>query len=114
MDGANTQMTQMEIQAFNEPFMAYEGRQSGSNVRSLLQKLATHNVTYSEDEGKQIKFNGSAFTQANLSATKAKVGAGSTYKVSFAYHEDNSGLIVDIITDPVVHVQGGAGAGAGE
>lgn len=99
------QMSQMDIQAFNEPFMAYEGRQSGSNVRSLLQKLATHNVTYSEDPDKQIQFNGSAFTQANLSATKAAVGVGSTYTVSFEYHTDNSGLILNIVTTPAVAVQ---------
>ena len=101
----STQMSQMEISAFNEPFLAFEGRQSGSNVRSLLQKVATHNVTYAEDTDKQIQINGTVLTQDKLSSTKSKVGVGSTYTVSFEYHKDNSGLILNIVTNPAVAVQ---------
>jgi len=93
----STQMSQMEIQAFNEPFMAFEGKQSGSNVRSLLQKLATHNQTYSEDTTKQIGLSDkdSKLTMANLSATKSKVNVGTSYVVSFGY-DSNSGMINNI------------------
>lgn len=91
----STQMSQMEISAFNEPFMAFEGKQSGSNVRSLLQKLATHNQTYTDDNTKQIKLGGSAFIMNQLSATKSRVNVGTTYTVSFDY-DNGSGMINNI------------------
>lgn len=103
--GASTKMSQMAIDQFNSEFTNYEGRQSGSNIRSLLQTIATHNVTYAGDTDKQVQFNGTVLTQNQLSATKAAVGVGSTYTVSFQYHTDNSGLILNIVTSPVVAVQ---------
>ena len=88
------QISQMEIQAFNEPFLAFEGKQSGSNVRSLLQKVATHNATYSEDETKQVKVNSSELKMNGVSEARGKVSVGSTYTVEFTYAD--SGLINDI------------------
>lgn len=105
----STQMSQMEIQAFNEPFMAFEGKQSGSNVRSLIQKIGTHNTTYADDDEKQIKLTITAtgykgetavteqkISMNDVSVIKSGIGAGSSYKVVLVYHDDNSGLLEEI------------------
>lgn len=107
-DQGSQQMSSMEIDAFNSTFTAFEGRQTGSNVRTLIQKISTHNVTYQGDEGKQVTFNGAALNTTNVSTTRAAVGVGTTYTVSFEYNAE-SGLITNVVTDPVVTPTGGSG-----
>ena len=94
--GAGNKISQMEIEQFNSSFTPYEGKQAGSNIRSLLQTMATHNQTYTGDTSKQIKLNNSDFVMSQLSKTKASVNVGTTYTVEFGY-DGGSGMINNII-----------------
>ena len=98
------QMSKMEIEEFNNLFLKYEGRQTGTNVKTLLQKTAMHNVTCSDTPYKQVTLNGGLITTNELAATVETVRNNSSYVVSFEYHRDNSGLIVNILTSPQISV----------
>ena len=93
----NIQMSQMDIQAFNEPFMPFDGRQSASNIKTLLQKIATHNATYAGDTEKIITVNSKSLTSSNVSATKNKVGVAETYTVTMEYSDVLPGLVHNIV-----------------
>ena len=47
-----TDMNTQEIQAFNSNFTAYEGKQTGSQVKALIQKLIANAKTYTEEPAK--------------------------------------------------------------
>lgn len=47
---AGSQISATEIQAFNQTWEMYEGPQSGSNVRTLISKLASNATTNAEEE----------------------------------------------------------------
>lgn len=88
-------MAQQEIDAFNSTFTAYEGKQTGSQTKALLSKIATHNSTNSDDVGRQVKvtIDGTALdaiTQTGLSGAKAKVSSGSAYDVAFTYDGESN------------------------
>lgn len=44
-----SQMEEVEIENFNKEFSAYEGKQTGSQVKSLLSRLITNANTYEDD-----------------------------------------------------------------
>ena len=50
ISGAVTQISQQEIDAFNQPWEMYEGRQSGANVRALISKLNSNATENAEEE----------------------------------------------------------------
>ena len=45
-------MTTSEIEAFNNQFLSYDGKQSGSNVKALIGRLIANANTYKEEYGK--------------------------------------------------------------
>lgn len=121
-------MTDAEISTYNAKFDKYEGTQTGSTVRAMLDTIRTHNSMNAEDTSKQIVVNGGATTgtvtdvakgsenttndvqegttAANLTTIKGNIKSGSRYKVSFGY--STSGLIKFInITDPSAKPAGG-------
>jgi len=73
-----TDMNTQEIQAFNSNFTAYEGKQTGSQVKALIQKLVANARTYSEEPAKiptVLYFKSpNDKTKANTWATNAKGG----------------------------------------
>lgn len=107
------QLTEMEINAFNSNFTSYEGKRTGSQVRSLLTKISTHNVNYSEDVGKQVKFNGGIIDTTNVSATKNLVSLGTSYKVELEM-DATTGLVTNIKTTPEVKPTAASGSSSAE
>ena len=106
-------MTDAEISTYNAKFDKYEGTQTGSTVRAMLDTIRTHNSMNSEDASKQIVVNGDGTalataaaqdcadvdstgdaqtaTAANLTTLKATINSGSRYRISFGY--STTGLI---------------------
>ena len=52
-------MVTIELQAFNSNFTSYEGEQTGSQVKALIQKLIANAKTYTEEPKKipRVKYN---------------------------------------------------------
>ena len=47
-----TSMSTQEIEAFNNQFLSYDGKQSGSNVKALIGRLIANANTYKEEPNK--------------------------------------------------------------
>ena len=103
-DGAN--LSEQEIETYNQPFQAYEGTKSGTQVKALLDKVRTHNLNNPDDESRHIIAQASdatgvtaaptkLVTPAEINTLKATVRAGKTYTVTLGY-DTNSGLIVAV------------------
>ena len=67
-----TSMSTQEIEAFNNQFLSYDGKQSGSNIKALIGKLVANGNTYKEEPDKvptldspDKKFNSSGTTIEN-------------------------------------------------
>jgi len=96
-------MSQQEITAYNSEFIKYEGTQSGSNVKALLQTVRTHNIVNKDDTSKQIVVNKGGSSsgdvtdtqngtdQSNISNYLGNTNAGTQYNVTFDY--SSTGLI---------------------
>ena len=79
------QMSQFEIQSYNERFEQYCGTQvRGANVNALINAVNTHNNT-EEDESRQISLQG----------VTENAATGKTYNVEVTDHT-TSGLISEI------------------
>ena len=97
-------MSEVEITQFNTQFTQYEGRQSGSTVRALLQKVISNNLNADDDDKKVEVKDSAGTTLVGTSTTDMpgtdKVSTSGYYEVSFTYGSSgssNAGL-VDVIT----------------
>ena len=101
----NNAMSEVDISSFNQKFLQYTGTNvRGAQVNSLLNQIQTNNVTYQDDESRQVtvsvtatKWNGTEKPSGDLvgkSFTKANTGA--TYKVD--YTTDSKTGLIDTIT----------------
>ena len=97
-ESAGTRMDEMTISTTNARFTPYEGKRTGSNIRALIDAIATYNLN--ADPTAQVQFNGAACTNAESSALKAKTSTGKQYTVTFEY--ETGGLIKNVKTDPVI------------
>lgn len=98
-------MSQQEITAYNSTFVKYEGTQSGSNVKALLQTVGSHNSANKDDNSKQVKVfdkgtprkkdSDKGSQAAELSTMSGNIKAGYKYKVTFGY--SSYGLINTIL-----------------
>lgn len=81
-----TDMNTQEIQAFNSNFTTYEGKQTGSQVKALLQKLIANAKTYTEEPAKvptlQYVTSNNDKTKANVWNTNASGGAITSVRVN--------------------------------
>lgn len=98
-------MTQAEVQAFNERFTKYEGKQKGSSVRTLIQEVIASNGTEENQDAKRlIKVESSKNSSLGVSVegteVKGTANIKSTvlYTVSFAYATD--GRVTTITIEP--------------
>ncbi len=105
----SSSVSEQERDAYNQPFLAYEGTRSGTQVRALCEKVRSHNQDYPDDVSRHIKLvyqdSGSltlpttvsteAVTTQAISDVKAKIKTGNTYTVSLSY-DSNSGYVVGI------------------
>lgn len=103
-DGAD--MSAKQIRTYNQEFTMYEGRQSGSQVRSLLDVISTHNRTQGQDDPSRVinvvegqatdptpaPTAEDASTTANsaINTLKGTILSGRTYTVTFGYDADSS------------------------
>ncbi len=100
----STNMSADEIAASNAKFSKYEGLQTGSTVRTMLDTIRTHNLSEADDDSKKICVHTGAATDpadatskteaTEIATQKGNVKAGVRYKVSFGY--TSTGLIKDI------------------
>lgn len=98
-----------KIEAYNSPFEQYGQTQSGTNVRTLCDKVRSHNNANIDDPSTQIQLlsgdasnvttapdeNTKGISAAEINTLRATVKAGKTYTVTFGY-DANSGLIVAV------------------
>ena len=99
-------MSADQIRTYNQEFTMYEGRQSGSQVRSLLDVISTHNRTQGQDDPSRVinvvegqatdptpaPTAEDASTTANsaINTLKGTILSGRTYTVTFGYDADSS------------------------
>ena len=102
-------MSDVEITQFNSKFTQYQGKQSGNNVRTLIQDVISNNVTQ-DDASRQIQVyytGGSATNKLILDKTSASVAqddmdaitTAGTYTVKIEYGTSgsaNAGLVTKI------------------
>ena len=96
-----------QIEAFNSQFDIYQGEQSGTNVKTLLDKIRSHNLTSAEDETRQIGVVESAasvtdvsqsrgvLSASDINSIKSGIRAGATYTVTFSY-DAKSGYLIQV------------------
>ena len=93
-------MTKQERDAFNGQFERYEGRQNGSNIRTLISAVNTNNLYYgTENTEKLVTINEEYSTSEQLTSYRSKINTAKHYNVVLSYNE-TTGLINAItITD---------------
>ena len=103
-DGADISADQ--IRTYNQEFTMYDGRQSGSQVRQLLDRVSNHNRTQGQDDPSRVinvvegqatdptpaPTAEDASTTANsaINTLKGTILSGRTYTVTFGYDADSS------------------------
>ena len=88
-------MSEVEMEAFNQRFMQYEGEQSGTTVRALLQAVISNNVGET-DENRKIEVSGDiTLTKEDTKVPTEDVNTGSMYNVQMQYNDE--GIISQII-----------------
>ena len=87
-------LSSQEISSYNSQFESYEGRQKGTNVKTLLNLISKNNIDY-KDRKITVSFTGEAngtpsdITDSLLSTT---VKSSTTFKVVYTYN-GHDGLI---------------------
>lgn len=112
MDQGGQQFDEMTKTSFNSPFENYSGKRTGSDVRALINRVNSSNLTaasegtYGEQgiklildasgssTGKEIVVDGTVDGYSSIKATQARnaVNTGKTFYVSLGY-DNNTGLI---------------------
>ena len=102
-------MSQQEIDTYNQDFLIYEGVRNGTQVKQLCQSIRSHNTKNQADPSKQIiLMNGTApdpnpaptqtgasgTTTAEINTIKNSILSGRQYTVSLGY--DSSGRITTV------------------
>lgn len=65
-----TSLSTQEIDAFNNQFVSYEQKQTGSNVKALIGRLIANAKTYTEEAAKVPKVTYTASTDSNANVDK--------------------------------------------
>ena len=94
-------MSEVEITQFNTQFTQYEGKQSGTTVRSLLQKVISSNLNQDSNDRKvTVDLSGTQIVGKDTTAVPSnQITTGTNYTVSFTYGSSgsaNAGLITKI------------------
>ena len=84
-------MSEVEITEFNTQFTQYQGTQSGTSVRSLLQKVVSSNLN-DNNEGKEVEVAGAVTIGTTDNDPQIEqISTGKRYTVTFEYNDQ--GLI---------------------
>ena len=103
----NINLSQNEVQNFNEPFLQYAGENiTGTNVMALCDKVKAHNLANTEDKTRMVHIRASEAKDPEAADdddgklqeptnVKKQIRAGYNYKVTVGYDKD-TGLITNI------------------
>ena len=84
-------MSEVEITEFNTQFTQYQGTQSGTSVRYLLQKVVSSNLN-DNNEGKEVTVTGDVdIAPTDNDPQIETISTGKRYTVTFEYNDQ--GLI---------------------
>ena len=89
----NSGMSEAESSSFNNKFLKYEGTQTGSVVKSLINEVI---VTNSQGE-RQVKFKGAGNTTETTTPTTSGVDTKKSYSVKLTY---SNGVVSSIEVTP--------------
>ena len=93
---ANADLSATEITSFNSTFEAYEGKQKGTAVRTLITAVKSSN---DKNKDRLISINGAESEYAtatyNSFSDQTNIKSNKTYNVSFHYNATN-GLIDNV------------------
>ena len=112
---SGTDMTQQQVDTYNQTFLNYEGTQRGSVVKTMCNTIASHNRTAADlSERVAVIYGGttadikaSALTEDNTSPTSittirdSSVKSGVSYKITFGY-DDATGKITAVYINEAV------------
>ena len=94
-------MSDVEITQFNAQFTQYQGTQSGTSVRALLQEVLSNNMTQ-DDDNRKVEVSLDDKTIMTKSASSAPINSittGGSYSVTCNYGTSgaaNAGLVTSI------------------
>ena len=92
-------MSDVEITQFNAQFTQYQGTQSGTSVRALLQEVLSNNMTQDDDDRK-VSVTGAVTMDKNASSAPINsITTGGSYTVTCNYGTSgaaNAGLVTSI------------------
>ena len=110
----NINMNAQEVQAYNSPFLQYEGIINGSNARTLCNTIVQHNNTAPDSSQFVTVLGPAANTDASsttsngatdgqtasafnttINTLKNQLRAGNMYEITFGY-DPNTGYIVAV------------------
>ena len=87
-------MSEVEMSTFNSKFTQYEGVQSGTTVKSLLQTILSNNMV-GTDENRKVEVSGVVtMTKDDTEAPTGEINSGSRYNVEIQYNE---GLVSEVV-----------------
>lgn len=104
-----TDMTDQQVDTYNQTFTNYSGVQRGANVKTLCDRVASHNRTAQDDSEKvQIVYGGNTAdvaasdidtskttTEAINNVKNAQVKSGVTYDITFGF-DPSSGRVTTV------------------
>jgi len=102
MTSGTTQFSDMEKQTFNSPLEQYEGKRTGSDVKALISKVNSNNLTAAADEtlgekgidiifhqdigaAKIEAYGQSSYSTTSATAARNKINTGKTYYIALGY-----------------------------
>lgn len=90
----SSSMSDIEMQQFNQMFATYEGSQRGVTIKSLLQTVASNNISATDDSRKVEVTGDFTMSKDDTEAPLDSVDNSSTYNVQLEYTE---GVVSKII-----------------
>ena len=105
----NNAMSEVDITSFNQKFTQYAGNNiRGAQVNSLLDQIQTNNVTYQDDDSRQVSvkvtatsWNGNDKPDGKINGATSfdRANTGATYKVTYKTNQQ-TGLVNEITIAP--------------
>ena len=92
-DNLDSQLSEMEKTAFNSMFIAYEGKQKGTQVKKLISTIQKLNKD-NEDRKIEIKYMDKEYKESEFKDLKELIDDNEKYEVSC---EENSDGIINLI-----------------
>lgn len=92
-DNLDSQLSEMEKTAFNSMFIAYEGKQKGTQVKKLISTIQKLNKD-NEDRKIEIKYMDKEYKESEFEDLKELIDDNEKYEVSC---EENSDGIINLI-----------------